>query len=264
MVRRTTGTIKDPDNPQGVRIPVDLGIMKFLKDGGRQIIEILKHVQSNEPKPTKYTEMGIRKILRRLEGNEQIKKQVEGGYRKYYLTDMVVRDVTLQTILFSKYAQQGLLNKFSSMILGMEESFLKSTVEKIGIYHIYVYLKSWDFFYNEKSPLTSGLSRLLWLQGTLPIDGFSYYMDQQMVNLSSKTQKNPIIERIEFEDGKGLDSKKKLQLENLLRKLYPMEMDFLDELWHSLPKTLKNTKNEIDAAKQFNRIRKKKQVKTGK
>lgn len=254
MGKLIRGTVQDPNEMWEKRVPIDKAILNFLEKGPKGLNQIIEYIHANDPQPTYYTKIGILKILNNLLEENLIEKSRERR-PQYFLTNKALNDTTLKAILFSSDTKQLLLNNFSCIVPGKEKEFLKDMIVKIGLFHMYLYLKSWEYVKGHKSPKNLE-SRLTWLRHSFPLKGFPFFMDEKISYLRPKAMKNTDVVKIDSKTQQEYDLKTVIKFENMIQDLYPEQIDLLNSLWFRLPETLQSTKAMIKDCKIINRKRK--------
>lgn len=129
-----------------------------------------------------------------------------------------------------------------------EKYLIKNLIHIYGLYNLYVQIKSWSFTSNKKSHSENYDIRRTWLRHTLPLGSESYLLEEGIKDLvdlrfySTTAEYNESISRLYANEKKW---KKLLELEKLLKKMYPDEIEFFDSIMTRSPDEAKKTKEWI-------------------
>lgn len=235
MRRGKEGRIKDPDEPSANAISVSEAIPKFLRDGGKRLGEIITFVNKGLDNESKYSKMGILKILKKLK-DEKLIVHEEG--EKYYLANNALNDVKLQGQLFGLQASKILISDMSFNIVH-EKRYLSQIMKNMGLYYYYIYLKSFELFSTKQSFDKNNARRLEFVAQAFPIKGIPLALEYHLMNtdLDDPTLENNTI------NSSNMYALKAKKLLRILKQISPKEMKWLDEIWSELPDSVvKETK----------------------
>ena len=129
-----------------------------------------------------------------------------------------------------------------------EKYLLRSLIHTYGIYDLYVQMKSWQFTSNKKPHAENTDIRRTWFRYTLPMGRGSSLLEDGIRDLTglrfygTTEEFNESVSKI-YENEKK--QRKLIELENLLKEMYPDEMKFFEEIMAKSPDEAKKTKEWI-------------------
>lgn len=195
---------------------LDFALKSLIKNG-----DIGKHVVPSNPHPTYYIKKkGLNSVV-------SIAQEFE-------------RSIPWELSKFVKLSRQDSESE--------EEYFIKNLIHIYGFYNLYVQLQSWKFTSKNKSHTENSEIRKMWFKYTLPLGRESYLLEEGITELvglrfyNTTDEFNASVSRI-YENEKK--QHKLIELEELLKKMYPLEIKFFDELMKKSPDEAKKTKEWI-------------------
>jgi len=178
-------------------------------------------------------------------------KIVEKSHPTYYIKKKGLNYIASVAQEF----QRGVVSEISKWLgLPREDSesaelyLIKNLIHIYGLYNLYVQIKSWRFTSNKKSHGENFDIRRTWLRYTLPLGSESHLLEEGIKDLAglrfhgTTAEFNESVARIYANEKKW---KKFLELEELLKKMYPDEIEFFEKIFTKSPDEATRTREWI-------------------
>lgn len=224
-------------------------IKDCLISGEKRFGEIKRFLADNKIKY--YDDKGLDLALKSLIKRGEIRKHKITSFPTYYLMNKDLNQISA----ISKEFRRGIIHKIvqfpypeQEVSESNEHYLIQQLIHLFGICHLYVQIKSWQFTSNTKSYEENHALRSEWFRNTFPIGNESFLLENGIKDLTYPRFYTP-IEKFDESVSKIYQNKKKLaklnELEENLKKMFPDQMAFFDEILNESPKKAKSMQKWI-------------------
>lgn len=225
-------------------------IIDFLKTGKKQFGEIKKFLAENDIQYA--SDKGLDLALKSLIRQEKIGKRTRLRQYPVYFLKKKAHNSTIQIAqefrigVFHNFRRfPGIDHLYQELT---DEDVLNNMIYFFGLYQLYIQMKSWNFTSKTKPHSENSESRGLWLRNTSPIGIESLLLEEGIRDLTGLRFHNTTEEFFEC-TSKIYENKKKSdklnELTEKLKKMFPEEIQFFDQILEEAPERSKQTSKSI-------------------
>jgi hypothetical protein len=203
-----------------------------------------------------YDDKGLALALKSLIKRGEIRKNTIKPFPTYYLRNNVLNQISATSQEF----RREIIHKISQFPYPEQEVsesnehyLLRQLIHLFGIYNLYVQIKSWQFTSNNKSHEANYDARSEWFRNTFPLGNESFLLENGIRDLTYP-RFYTTAEKFNESVSKIYQNKKKLaklnELEKNLKKMFPDQIMFFDQILNESPKKAKNMQKWIKDSQQ--------------